>query len=304
MVGPQDPSELRRAYAVPDAVRLRDDAHEVLAWVDGAEEAVRAVAARPDRLPPAPAAGRAPLFRLDSSLGPLFVREYRKGGVLRAVRGRRFRGRLRPLDELVLSRRLVAVRVPVLDVVGAVVLRAATGWRGFLVSREVRGAVDLEAFLYAPDAHPEWPVADALAAAGRSVRALHDAGVSHADLHPKNLLLDASTAGVRVLDLDRARAFDAPLTEAQRLANLVRLGRSVEKHRLKGMPVGRRAALRFLRAYGGGAEAGDRWLDLARAHLRRGIGWHVLWWRLSGQVRPRAPRARAAGVAGAEVAAR
>jgi tRNA A-37 threonylcarbamoyl transferase component Bud32 len=191
-----------------------------------------------------------------------------------------------------LARRLLAVRVPVLECVGAVVLRSLTGWRGFLLSKEVRGAVDLQTFLYAPAAHAEWPVTDALAAAGAAVRALHDAGVSHADLHPKNLLLDASTAGVRVLDLDRARASDAPLTEAQRLDNLVRLARSVEKHRLKGMAVGRRAALRFLRAYGGNAEAGDRWLDLVRARLRPGLPWHMLWWRLSGQVRPRRPLGR------------
>ena len=36
MAGPPDPSALRRAYGVPDAVRLRDDGAEVLAWVDGA----------------------------------------------------------------------------------------------------------------------------------------------------------------------------------------------------------------------------------------------------------------------------
>ncbi|MFO0932772.1 MAG: lipopolysaccharide kinase InaA family protein [Planctomycetota bacterium] len=291
MAGPPDPSALRRAYGVPDAVRLRDDGAEVLAWVDGAEEPVRAVASRPDRLPPARVTGRAPLSRIESAVGPLFVREYRKGGLLRAVRGRRFRGRFRPLEELSLSRRLLAVRVPVLECVGAVVLRSLTGWRGFLLSKEVRGAVDLQTFLYAPAAHAEWPVTDALAAAGAAVRALHDAGVSHADLHPKNLLLDAETAGVRVLDLDRARAFDAPLTEAQRLDNLARLARSVEKHRLKGMAVGRRAALRFLRAYGGSPEAGDRWLERVRARLRPGLPWHVLWWRLSGQVRPRRPRA-------------
>lgn len=300
MAGPPDPSALRSAYGVPEGLRLRDDGREVLAWADGLEDAVRTVATRPDRLARAGATGRAPLGKVDGPDGPLFVREYRKGGVLRGVRGRRFRGRLRPLDELVLTRRLRAARVPVLDAVGAVVLRGATGWRGFLLSREVRGAVDLETFLWDPGAHPEWPVAEALAAAGRAVRALHDAGVLHADLHPKNLLLDAETAGVRVLDLDRARAFDEPLSDELRLRNLARLGRAVEKHRLRGMAVGRRAALRFLRAYGGGAEAGDRWLDGVRARLARGLGWRVLWWRLSGQARPRrAPAAlRGVGAAG------
>lgn len=287
MAARDDLSALRRAYALPDAVCLRDEGRALLAWLPGGERAVAEVADRPDRLPPAPATGRGGLGRIGSELGPLFVREFRKGGVLRAVRGRRFRGRYRPLDELALSRRLLAARVPVLDVVGAVVLKAASGWRGFLLSREVRGGVDLETFLYAPAAHPEWPVVDALAAAGRAVRTLHDAGVSHADLHPRNLLLDPSTAGVLVLDLDRARAFDAPLPDAARLENLVRLARSVEKHRLRGMRVSRRPALRFLRAYAGSAEAGDRWLGRVRARLRTTLAWHTLWWRLSGQVRPK-----------------
>ena len=121
----------------------------------------------------------------------------------------------------------LAARVPVLDVVGAVVLRATTGWRGFLLSHEVRGAVDLQAFLYAPQAHAEWPVTEALAAAGRAVRTLHDAGVSHADLHPKNLLLAGRTGEILVIDLDRARAFDGLLPDEERLTNLVRLGRAV-----------------------------------------------------------------------------
>ena len=286
--------EIRRRYGVPDGVRLRADARECLAWVEGAEEAVRTVAAAPDDLPLSTRVGRAPLRTLPCAGGPLVVREYRKGGLLRGVRGRRFRGRWRPLDELVLHRRLASARVPVPEAVGAVVRRGAVGWRGFLLLREVDRALDLETFLYAPEAHPEWPVRDALAEAGRSVRALHDAGVSHADLHPKNLLLDPSTAHALVIDLDRARAFDEPLDEEARLANLVRLGRAVEKHRLRGMRVGRRAALRFLAGYGGSDAEGRRWLDLVRPRLARALSLRVLWWRLTGQAEPRRSAASAA----------
>ena len=56
----------------------------------------------------------------------------------------------------------------------------------------------------------------------------------------------------KMIDLDRARAFEGPLPHAERLQNLVRLARSVEKHRLRGMVVSRRRALRFLAGYGGG----------------------------------------------------
>lgn len=288
MDDPRATAELRRRYGVPETVRLSHDARETLAWTAGAEEAVRAVAAGVDDLPFAPGTGRARLRRLPSTLGPLVVREYRKGGLLRGVRGRRFRGRLRPLDELVLHRRLLGAQVPVADAVGAVALRGATGWRGFLLMREVEVAIDLEAFLYDPSVHPGVFPREALAEAGRAVRALHDAGVSHADLHPKNLLLEGRTGRVLVIDLDRARAHDGPLPDATRLENLVRLGRAVEKHRLRGMRVGRRAALRFLSGYGGGPDAAGRWLERVRARLRRGLPARMLWWRLSGQTPRRA----------------
>lgn len=290
MVGPADPVAIRQRYGVPEAVELRASPREVLGFLPGFEDVVRAVAEAPDALPRAARAGRAPLSRLDSPLGSVLVREYRKGGLLRHVRGRRFLGPWRPFVELSLARRLLAARVPVVEAVGAVVLRGWTGWRGFLLTLEVPGGLDLEAYLYDPAAHPEWPLRDALAEAGRTVRALHDAGVAHGDLHPKNLLLDPSAAAVRALDLDRSGAFDAPLDDDARVRNLTRLARSVEKHRLRGMPVGRREALRFLRAYGGGAEPGDRWLAVVRASVRRGLWLHRAWWRLSGQVgRARGP---------------
>ena len=39
-------------------------------------------------------------------------------------------------------------RVPVPEAVGCAILTAPGGWRGFLLTREVEDAVDLEAFLY------------------------------------------------------------------------------------------------------------------------------------------------------------
>ena len=154
MDDPRATAELRRRYGVPETLRLRHDARETLAGVEGAEDAVRTVASEVDGLPFAPGLGRARLRRLDSGLGPLVVREYHKGGMLRGVRGRRFRGRLRPVDELVLHRRLLGAQVPVADAVGAVVLYGGTGWRGFLLLREVENAIDLETFLYDPSVHP------------------------------------------------------------------------------------------------------------------------------------------------------
>jgi hypothetical protein len=110
--------------------------------------------------------------------------------------------------------------------------------------------------------------------------------VRHSDLHPKNLLL-ARDGRVLVLDLDRARAFDGSLSEEDRVANLVRLGRAVEKHRLRGMRLSRRAAMRFLEGYGGSPDAAARWLERVRTRLARGLSLRSAWWRLTGQGKPR-----------------
>jgi len=283
--------EVRRAYGVPDGIRLRVDARELLAWRPGYEMNVREVATRPDALPRhRERVGRASLGSLSSPDGPLLVREYRKGGLLRRVRGRTMHGRLRPLDELVLLARLQALAVPVPVAVGCVILRGPLGWRGFLLLEEVAGAVDLEALLHGVPGPPGTPLRHVLATAGRAVRALHDAGVPHPDLHPKNLLLTPD-GRVLIIDLDKARPGTGLLADQERLRNLVRLGRAIEKHRLKGIKAGRREALRFLEGYAGSPEAARLWLERIRGYLERGLGVRILWWRLLGEARPWRPPA-------------
>jgi hypothetical protein len=209
---------------------------------------------------------------------------------------------------MVLLRRCLAAGVPVPEAVGAVVLRGAFGWRGFLLTREEEPALDLEAWAYESPARRAGPgTSDVLRAAGAAVRRLHDAGVSHADLHPKNLLLvlgpgtrarSPAASSVLVLDLDRAVAHPGPLPDEERLKNLVRLGRAVEKHRLRGMSLSRRDALRFLEGYAGSRDAGETWLSRVRERLSRGLAARVLWWRLTGQARRRAPAGEVAAPGG------
>lgn len=291
---------IRARYAVPQAVQMRQAGADLLAWVPPFESCVRAVAAGADSLPGADRGGRAPLRRIDTPDASVLVREYRKGGLLRGLRGRAFRGRWRPLDELVLTRRLRSLGLPVAEAVGCVVRRVGSKWRGWLLLVEHVGSVDLGAFVAAgaPGGLRDRRV---VRSAGHAVRDLHDAGIEHADLHPKNLLLTAD-GRVVVLDLDRAVAHDRPLGAEARAKNLARLHRSVEKARLRGAALSPRLLLGFLRAYAAESRAGRAWFERLRLRWRRVAWLQILGWHLTGGLRradvsvsPAAP-ARSRGV--------
>ena len=281
---------LREAYGVPPGIELRISGSPgdglALAFVEGLELAARSVAGGTDTLPRSPHGGRHPLRRLHAPSGGLLVRAYRKGGLLRALRGDRFWGRWRPLDELVLLHRLGALRIPVVAAAGAVIAFGRWTWTGHLLTREVSGAADLDQWLRDACAGARAPRGglQVLHRAGRAVRELHDAGVQHADLHPKNLLVTPD-ARVLVIDLDKARAFDRPLTEVRRARNLLRLMRAVDKLRLKGVPVPTAWVLRFLGAYAGSPQAGRLWFDRLRPRVTRWRSVRAAWWRLAGQAK-------------------
>src|SRR5262249_32858738 len=168
-----------------------------------------------------PGAGRGALARLTPESGPpLVLKKYRHGGALRAVLPDLFARTRRMLDDLAASERARAAAVPCAVVAGLILVRRAGPlWRGYLLTEEIPEAVTLDVAL---------PVEgqDLAAAAVRTVRALHDAGVLHRDLNLRNLL--ARNGEVYVIDLDGARVVPSP-TPAQRFTNLSRLDRSYEK---------------------------------------------------------------------------
>ena len=225
--------------------------------------------------------GRRPLEELETPRGTLLLRRFSHGGLLRALTGSRFADPARPFHELALCAALQArgIATPVIVAARA---RAAPlgGWFLDVLSLRVEGARDLESELEDLRAGAPRPAEfDArLRAAGAFVRALHEAGLYHVDLTPKNLLVH----GTRfvVLDLDRSFLVE-PLPVAARERNLRRLLRFV----LRREQHGRRALcntdyLRFLAGYEPGRA---RRAELAHAVFeaqRRSMRWHRVGWGL------------------------
>ncbi len=233
---------------------------------------------------PAGPAGRGRLVRIPLPAGgALLARLYRRGGLLGPLLGALHLGAERPLRELRLTVDAAAAGVPTLEAVGVVIRSVAPLlYRFWLITREVDGARDLLAFLR--DERDPRTRSDGLAASARAIAALHAAGVDHADLNLKNILVLSGEPGAPiralVIDLDKSRASAGGLGEGGRTANVLRLFRSLEKQtHIAGAPLASaREAVRFLRAYAGRDRATVRRLcDLARQAADRRFARRLLW---------------------------
>jgi tRNA A-37 threonylcarbamoyl transferase component Bud32 len=174
--------------------------------------------------------------------------------------------------------------IPTLEPLAVVGRRAARWfWRLDMISRWIGGSEDLRTALRS-DTGPEarGHRCQLLAASGRAVRRLHDAGFEHADLHFGNILVrwgDAGAAEAFVIDLDRTRVHPGPVPQARRVANLVRLYRSAHKHgRWLQDPPGVAEALAFVRAYAGDDRELRRVLAVAVRAFRPWLRVRSLFW--------------------------
>ncbi len=182
--------------------------------------------------------GRGGAFRIawPAIEGALVYRRSLRGGLLRKLTRDRFVGITpRPFAEVALSERLRQRSVPTPEIVFAVVRRYPSGvYRGAVATRWVEGARDLADRLTALAARGE-PVDSPRVVAswrevGRVVGLMHAAGVVHADLNLRNVLIQGSddAPAALVLDLDRSRA-GPRVSDRSRDANLARLRRSLRK---------------------------------------------------------------------------
>jgi tRNA A-37 threonylcarbamoyl transferase component Bud32 len=208
----------------------------------------------------------------------LHLRPLRHGGLLRAAGRDRLLGLARPLGELRALAKLRAAGAPVPIPVLVSARRVRGFYRAALATIHEEDSLDGIALLGSgADAATLNPAASA---AGSAVRAFHDAGGQHADLHLGNLLFRGrgDRVGALLVDLDRARVA-APPGAAERMAELMRLHRSLVKRGLLAR-VGIRGCARFFASY----TAGDR--ELRNALLgylpreRARLAVHALGWRL------------------------
>ena len=152
--------------------------------------------------------GRGTTYRINTPHGEWVVRRYRRGGAVATLLGDRYLrlGAPRPLRELSVSvaARERGVRTPEIVAVGV----HPTRWflRADLATRYVPNSEDLAQLGFGPSDRSASERRAGFEAAGRLVDELERAGLAHADLNLKNILIGFDAAGPEawVLDLDRA----------------------------------------------------------------------------------------------------
>ncbi len=141
------------------------------------------------------------------------VRHYHRGGFpARRLRDRYLAvGETRPVAELRASLEASRRGLPAPAVVAGAVYAAGAFYRADLVTEAIPGGLDLAEILFGAGEISVAP-GPALAAVGTLLRRLADAGVRHADLNAKNVVLQPLGDGLRtwLVDLDGCRFAAGP----------------------------------------------------------------------------------------------
>ena len=181
--------------------------------------------------PEAGAGNRKSAFRMQLDDGlELYARRGRRGGLIASILSDVYAGIApRPLNELAVTVEAIKRGIPVAEPMGAMIEWIGPAlYRGFFLTRAVRG-MTLWQFVKTDD---DPTVRNhVLAQARAAIDATQAKGLFHADLNLHNLLVTQARDSftVIIIDLDKARLFDAPLSAAMRRANAARLLRSARK---------------------------------------------------------------------------
>ena len=178
--------------------------------------------------------GRGALRILQLSDGEsALVRQYHHGGLLRAVTSQWFfTWPPRPFRELSITEELRRRGLRTVEVYAACVGRGpGPFYRGWLVTRELRGAMDLWAVLREGFAEKLGGLQATLRAVADTIRSMHREGVYHRDLNLKNILVreEAGRVACYIIDFDKAALFIGQLPTELVRKNLDRLLRSARK---------------------------------------------------------------------------
>ena len=166
--------------------------------------------------------GRGHLVEFPVRDGWAVIRTFQRGGLLQGLNRDAYLLINRPLRELKIHSYLHEAGVPVPVPLGVRWERRGLWVRGAIASSRLE-AQDLLSFLHTQAGDKKkWGLQEA----AKTMRAMHDAGVFHADLQLRNILIGKE--GAYLIDFDKGRRL-GHVSDGMRARNLLRLRRSFDK---------------------------------------------------------------------------
>ena len=212
----------------------------------------------------------------------LVIRQYSHGGLLRTLTRNLYLFGARSFRELALTEEIRSCGIPTISSIGAIHhCTFFSFYQAYFLSLEVPRAMDLIQYFNGIEAHPSCENISSkrktIRSVGLLVRQFHQAGFFHGDLQLKNILV----AGDQLLLIDFDRSYrKSTLSAKERMKNLLRLNRSVEKWRRLGLPITRTDRWRFFLAYAGD----DKRIREAMVKIFRTYSLRLLFYRLGWTV--------------------
>jgi len=207
----------------------------------------------------------------------MVLRQYSHGGLLRAITGNIYLFGARSFRELAMTEEIRSCGIPTVQSIGAIHHGIFYPfYQAYFLSLEIPRATDLIQYFQQIGSHPSPENLSSkrrtIRSAGLLIRQLHQAGFFHGDLQLKNILVAGSQ--LFLIDFDRSYRKTA-LSIRERMKNLLRLNRSVEKSRFLGLPLTRADRWRFFLAYAGE----DKKIQVAMERALRTYSLRFLFYR-------------------------
>ena len=183
----------------------------------------------------------------------MVLRQYLHGGLLRNITGSLYLFGSRSFEELSITEEIRSCGIPTVESLGAIHQRIFYSiYQAYFLSLEATHAKDLTQYFQEIGAQPSQQnlllKRKTIRSVGLLIRQFHKAGFFHGDLQIKNILV----AGDQILLIDFDRSYRKPTLPVQKMMkNLLRLNRSVEKWKRRGLPITRTDRWRFFLAYAG-----------------------------------------------------
>ncbi|MGR3317366.1 MAG: lipopolysaccharide kinase InaA family protein [Candidatus Anammoxibacter sp.] len=242
--------------------------------------------------------GRCLTVACDGMDGRVVIRRYRHGGFLGMIVGDLFWNHARPLNELMVSEK--AFEMGLMTTRTVAVIKHNTllypFFKAEMVTEEIPDAFDLVRYIKdnkLTNVKLHKKKKEIICEAAIAVRRMHEIGIYHGDLHLKNILVKEDQSGkvcIYIMDFDKSTLHKS-LNIAQRMKNLYRLDRSVEKLAMllkkqhgtqdSSFPVSRADRVRFFREYMHGYSVNDgEWRQLIKSGFSN-YKLHKLRWYIS-----------------------